>query len=286
MSRIPVKLPHDGSTIQGKLDHTGYALFDVELSDAPALKLSGGLPPGVAGGIALLGRNEDKLWKDLGGVQPQGGHTSVTLPDPGRFDRITAVVVNASYDTNGWNGSDWNWTEDQQPIELTVSEVTGGGGEAPGGGEQTPGGGEQTPGGGGQTPGGTHQTPGGDRPPVIIDQIAPLVRVTPGVAPRLRKASALKLSANASTGGRFSARATVDARTAKALGLGRKAATVGSGAATLASGGTAKLTVKLTGKARARLKKARKAVTVTVKVSFAPSAGAPTTTTLKVRLKP
>src|SRR3954451_4480379 len=35
MKRIPVKLPHDGSTIAGKLDHTGYALFDVQLSNAP-----------------------------------------------------------------------------------------------------------------------------------------------------------------------------------------------------------------------------------------------------------
>ena len=41
---------------------------------------------------------------------PTGGTATVKLDNPGRFERITAVVVNGSYDKSGWNGTDWNWT--------------------------------------------------------------------------------------------------------------------------------------------------------------------------------
>ena len=280
MARIPVKLPTDGSTISGKLDHTAYALFDVQLSSAPKLKLTGGLPAGTAGGIALVGRQGDSLWKVLG-VQPGGGQTSVTLDNPGRFDRITAVVVNADFAKTGWNGDDWNWSHDQQPISLSVTEESAG---TPDHGTGTPG----TPGGSGhQTPpptGGVHTTP---PPPVIVaDPVTPTMRLTPGPLPRLAKASALTIAAQATTAGSFSARATVDAKTAKALGLGRKPIAIGTGSTTLAAAGTAKLKVGLTTKARARLKRSRKPVAVTIAVTFKPAAGAPTTSTLKLRLKP
>ena len=69
----------------------------------------------------------------------------MTLDNPGRFSRITAVVVNADYAKTGWNGTDWNWSHDQQPISLSVTEA--GGTPDPGtggGGQQTGGGGQQT----------------------------------------------------------------------------------------------------------------------------------------------
>src|SRR4051794_41615027 len=72
MQRIPVKLPHDGSTIAGKLDHTGYALFDVQLSNAPKLELTGGLPAGVAGGVPLGGRKGGSQWRGPGRAAPAG----------------------------------------------------------------------------------------------------------------------------------------------------------------------------------------------------------------------
>jgi hypothetical protein len=279
MKRIAVKLPHDGSTVSGKLDHTGFALFDVALSSAPKLKLTGGLPAGVAGGIALVGHQGDSLSKVLG-VQPDGGQTSVTIDNPGRFDRITAVVVNADFATSGWNGQDWNWAHDQQAISLSVSEVSGG---TPGPGSGNPGGG--TPGtgnagGGGGQPAGGGQTPPGGGSTVVE------VRLSKGALPRLKKASVLTISATANLAGSFSARATVDAKTARALRLGRKAIAVGKGKATLAAAGTAKLKVALTAKARARLKRTRKAVVVTVTVTFRPASAARYTRNLKLRLKP
>jgi Family of unknown function (DUF6055) len=283
MKRIPVKLPHDGSTITGKLDHTGYALFDVQLSNAPKLKLTGGLPAGVAGGIAIVGLQGDDQWRIVN-AQPQGGHTSITIENPGRFSRITAVVVNADYANAGWGGSDWKWTHDQQPIELSVSEVSDGGGNPGDGGNPggNPGGGGNT-GGGGHT-GGGNQTGGG----IITQQITPpaLVQLSKGAAPRLKKAKALTISASANMAGAFSARATVSAKTAKALHLGRKAMTIGTGKATLAGAGATKVRIKLTSKARAKLREAKKAVTVIVRVTFTPASGSPTTGALKVKLKP
>src|SRR4051812_34545756 len=283
MKRIAVKLPHDGTTVSGKLDHTGFALFDVALSSAPKLKLTGGLPAGVAGGIALVGHQGDSLSKVLG-VVPAGGQTSTTIDNPGRFDRITAVIVNADFATSGWNGQDWDWSHDQQAISLSVSEVSGG---TPGPGSGNPGGG--TPGSGtGSSGGGAAQPPrgGGQTPPQGGGSPGVRVPLSKGGLPRLKKASMLTISATANLAGSFSARATVDAKTARALRLGGTAIAVGTGKARLAAAGTAKVKVTLTAKARARLKRARKAVAVTVTVTFRPVSAAPYTGKLKLRLKP
>jgi len=182
---------------------------------------------------------------------------------------------------SGWNGQDWNWSHDQQAISLSVSEVSGGTpghgtGGTPGHGTGSSGGAAQQPTGGGQS---TPITAGGGSSLVSV-------RLLKGALPRLKKASVLTISATANLAGSFSARATVDAKTAKALRLGRKSIAVGTGKATLAAAGTAKLKVKLTAKARARLKRARKAVAVTVTVTFRPASAAPYTRNLKLRLKP
>ena len=139
VKRAGVTLPTDGSTVSGKLDHTAYALFDVAKTTAPKLQLKGSLPAGTAGAIMLVGRAAGgEVWKTTSGVVPTGGQATVTLDNPGRYERITAVVVNGSYDKSGWNGTDWNWTRDQQPVSLAATAVTGGGGgpvdPGPGGG--------------------------------------------------------------------------------------------------------------------------------------------------------
>jgi hypothetical protein len=73
---------------------------------------------------------------------------------------------------------------------------------------------------------------------------------------------------------------TIDAKTAKRLKLGKKAVTAGS--ATASKSG--KVTVKLSRKVAAKLKKA-KSVLLTVKVAAVDAAGNPQTKTLKVTLK-
>ena len=279
MKRIPVTLPADGSAITGRLDHTAYALFDVEPSNAPALELTGGLPDGASGGIALVGRDGDEVYTVLG-VEPEGGHSTITLPNPGRFERITAVAVNGDWSAAGWNGQDWAWSRDQQPIELSVTEATSPPPPPP---PPPPRGG----GGRGSTGGGGFGG-GGSAGPVTPAAPAPLLQIAADGRPRLAqsaRAGAIGLAARANLAGTFSAKATVDARTAKRLGLGGRAVTIGAGKAKLAGAGAAKLKLRLTAKAKKALKRSKAAIKVTVKTTFTPGAGAPTTHTMVLTLK-
>jgi hypothetical protein len=43
------------------------------------------------------------------------------LPDPGRFDRVTAVVVNADARADGFSARrlDWRYLTDQLPFEIS-----------------------------------------------------------------------------------------------------------------------------------------------------------------------
>ena len=273
VKRAAIALPADGSVVSGKLDHTGYALFDVAKTTAPKLQLTGTLPAGTAGAIMLVGRAGEKVWKTTEGVAPTGGKVTVTLDDPGSYERITAVVVNGSYEHAGWNGTDWKWTRDQQPVSVAATALAGGG-STPGGGGTSTGGGGSTTGRGGSTPGG-----GGGAPTTLLS-------LELGKVPRLAKAKVLALTAGSGAPGTFTASATIDAATARRLGLGRRAATIGTGRLALPSGGSGTLKVALKAKARARLKRAERAVAVTVRIAFKGADGSSTTRSVKLKLKP
>jgi hypothetical protein len=277
--RAGVTLPTDGSTVTGTLDHTGYALFDVARTTAPKLQLTGSLPPGTAGAIMLVGRGGDEVRKTTDGVVPTGGRATVRLDDPGRYSRITAVVVNGSYDHAGWNGQDWKWTRDQQPVSLAATALSGGGTADPGTadpGTTDHGAGAPGGGGGGAAPGGDR--PGGGSP-------ATLLSIKAGPAPRLAKAKALTLTTKAGASGTFTATAGVDAATAKRLRLGTRATTIGTGRLALPSGGSGTLKVTLTGKARARLRAAKRPVAIAVRIVFEDAAGATTARRITVKLR-
>jgi len=281
VKRVGITLPTDGSTITGKLDHTAYALFDVAKTSAPKLQLTGSLPAGTAGAIVLVGRAAGgEVSKTMSGVVPTGGTATVTLDNPGRYERITAVVVNGSYDKSGWNGEDWNWTRDQQAISLSATALTGGGttpsgdgsGGQPGGGQ--PGGGQP---GGGSAGGGS--TGGGSTGGTT------LLSVKAAALPRLAKAKVLTLTAQAGAPGTFFATATVDAATAKRLRLGRRATAIGTCRLALPSGGSGTLKVALTAKARAGLKRSKRPVSIVVRLTFKGAAGDSTTRTITLKLK-
>ena len=156
--------------------------------------------------------------------RPGHGHAR----QPGGYERITAVVVNGSYDKAGWNGTDWNWTRDQQPVSLAATAVTGGGGgpvdPVPGGGSA---GGGST--GGGGRDGGRGSTGGGSTGGGSASS-STLLSVKARTLPRLAKAKVLALTAEAGAAGTFTATATVNAATAKRLGLAKRATTVGRAA--------------------------------------------------------
>jgi hypothetical protein len=88
-----------GGRKRSRLDHTGYALFDVRgAGGSRALRLIVEAGRGTRSAIALVGRRGDPVG---GSVRSRvrylrrGGRATVRLRRPGRFDRVTAVVVNA-----------------------------------------------------------------------------------------------------------------------------------------------------------------------------------------------
>jgi hypothetical protein len=108
---------------EAELDHTAYGLYDVKSTNASKLKLSVNAGK-VHAGLALVGRDDDtatvtRKVRYLG----SGGKGSVTLSDPGRFERITAVLVNADGRVSGYDNRlrDWHYTQDNAVLTAKLS---------------------------------------------------------------------------------------------------------------------------------------------------------------------
>jgi Bacterial Ig-like domain len=124
----PITLTPDGVGASGKLSHTAYILLDVRPPEnAPQLRLAVSTPRGTRMAIALVGRIGD----DVNGTSqeflkllPKGGPGTVAIANPGQYDRLTAVVVNADASANRFSRilQDWVWEKDEQPINARVSE--------------------------------------------------------------------------------------------------------------------------------------------------------------------
>ena len=114
------------------LDHTGYELFNVfprpGAGSAP-LQLTASLRKaagnGATGTIALIGIDDGDVTKVVARTDESGAVAVVTLDDPGRFDRITAMVANADIRNTGFNAlaDDWLWSRDAEAVELSLATV-------------------------------------------------------------------------------------------------------------------------------------------------------------------
>ncbi len=97
------------------LDHTAYRLLNVRPTGGARLTLRADADDGVRAGLALVARDGDPL---TGTVTRKveylgkGGKGSVSLDDPGRFERITAVLVNADDRVQGFARGDWLYSKD------------------------------------------------------------------------------------------------------------------------------------------------------------------------------
>jgi hypothetical protein len=90
--------------------------------------LSVNTPLGAAAGLALVGR----LGSERHGTvtsrflfRQNGGTMTVRLPRPGRFDRVTAVLVNADTSAFGFSARrfDWNYLRDTAPFRARLRVV-------------------------------------------------------------------------------------------------------------------------------------------------------------------
>jgi hypothetical protein len=110
------------------LDHTTYQLLKVDAPGGKAVVVEVATPTGAATGLALVGRigtEEDARVVSRLRFKQNGGPLSVRLPDPGRFDRITAVLVNADTAAYGFSPRrlDWNYLTDTAPFRARARVV-------------------------------------------------------------------------------------------------------------------------------------------------------------------
>lgn len=91
-------------TAQLSLKPSAFALVDVAPTDAATVTVTVRYPAGERGAIALVARRDDASGE--GGLvvrraEVDGGSAAVTIEDPARFDRITAVAVNPKVPARG-----------------------------------------------------------------------------------------------------------------------------------------------------------------------------------------
>lgn len=117
-------LPLDGEPVAQSLNHTTFALLRVRARSGRAVVVHAIAPTGVDAGLALVGRigsgRGARVVRDLA-YSATGGALSVRLGDPGRFSRITAVVVNADARADGYSArlADWRYLGEGSQFELS-----------------------------------------------------------------------------------------------------------------------------------------------------------------------
>jgi hypothetical protein len=105
------------------LNHTTFRLLRVDASHGRGVVVDAVAPRGVAAGLALVGRiGSERQGRVVSRLRfaPRGGSMSVRLGRPGRFDRLTAVLVNADSTANGFSARrlDWNYIDDGLPFRV------------------------------------------------------------------------------------------------------------------------------------------------------------------------
>ena len=117
-------LPLDGGPpLTRLLNHTTFQLLRVHAPSGRAVAVEATAPQGTAAAVALVGR----LGSERHGhtvtrldYSRGGGSLAAHLRDPGRYSRITAVVVNADSSANGFSARrlDWRYLTDRVPFEI------------------------------------------------------------------------------------------------------------------------------------------------------------------------
>jgi Family of unknown function (DUF6055) len=120
-------LPLDGRRLTRLFNHTTFQLLRVHPEADKAAVVHVVAPQGNAAGVALVGRvGSERHGHSVVSLTygPQGGKLTARLRNPGRFSRITAVVVNADARADGFSARrlDWRYLTDQVPFEISGTE--------------------------------------------------------------------------------------------------------------------------------------------------------------------
>ncbi len=114
-------LPRSGGPLQRSLNHATFQLLQVHPRAGHTVEVQAVAPPGVAAGIALVGRI-GKRGRTVSRLRfkRDGGVMTVRLSRPDRFKRITAVLINADTRAEGFSARrlDWNYLTDTAPFRV------------------------------------------------------------------------------------------------------------------------------------------------------------------------
>jgi uncharacterized protein DUF6055 len=121
-------LPLDGRPLTRLFNHTTFQLLRVHAARGRAAVVHVTAPRGNAAGVALVGRlGSERHGRTVTRLAYRrgGGDLRVRLGDPGRFSRVTAVVVNADASANGFSARrlDWRYLTDQVPFRIRANLV-------------------------------------------------------------------------------------------------------------------------------------------------------------------
>jgi Family of unknown function (DUF6055) len=116
-------LPLDGRPLTRLLNHTTFQLLRVRARGGRAVVVQATAPRGTATGLVLVGRIDGERSGHTVtrlDFSRGGGSLAVRLADPGRYSRITAVLVNADAAASGFSARrlDWTYLTDQVPFEI------------------------------------------------------------------------------------------------------------------------------------------------------------------------
>jgi hypothetical protein len=111
------------------LDHTTFTLLRVPAESGRAVTVHVTAPEGVAAGLALVGRiGTETRGRTVKAVaySEAGGQLTARLSEPSRFQRITAVLVNADTTALGYSAHrlDWRYLTEMTPFAVS-GEVEG-----------------------------------------------------------------------------------------------------------------------------------------------------------------
>jgi hypothetical protein len=123
-------VPRQGSLALGAppvtdhLNHTTFSLLGIHARTGREVEVEVTAPEGVAAGLDLVGRIGTELHgRTVKAVaySPTGGTLTARLPDPARYQRITAVVVNADTAAAGHSAGrlDWHYLGEDAPFEVS-----------------------------------------------------------------------------------------------------------------------------------------------------------------------
>jgi hypothetical protein len=121
-------LPRDGRPLQRPLNHATFQLLRVHPTDGHALVVHAVAPRGIAAGLALVGRiggeRNGRVVSKLR-FSRLGGEMTVRLGRPGRFERLTAVLINADTSAEGFSARrlDWNYLTDAAPFRVRARSL-------------------------------------------------------------------------------------------------------------------------------------------------------------------